>query len=102
MGANIVRSTTSTIHLVRGGKILDRRHFLPWTTFDEHNTRSGTIIPCGGTLEAGDEGLEFNTSNVHGQYIIEVLVFLSLASSHPYVCEGHLPDPCGLRPCADN
>ena len=47
------------------------------THFDEHHTRSGTIIPCGGTLEAGDEGLEFNTSNVHGQYIIEVLFFVA-------------------------
>lgn len=28
MGANIVRSTTSTIHLVRDGKILDGLHFL--------------------------------------------------------------------------
>ena len=51
---------------------------------------AGQAIPCGGTLVAGDEGLEFNTTSVPGQFVLEVLCLMPCARTgrsippHPF------------------
>ena len=56
------------------------------------DTLSGRAILCGGTLVAGDEGLDFNTTNVPGQYVIEVC---SSSRSRRFI----LPQPARLVIC---
>ena len=74
MGAQIVRSSASTVRLVHDGEMMRNAWpFCASAAFDKCSARFvGRILPCGASLVAGQE-LEFNTSKVHGQYIIEVV-----------------------------